>query len=179
MRLALTLALLLTVFFSPARGQGESTEIPDEITTSPKTPWHDFELAPQDEGITTRKVLLWLPNRFLDFIDIFRVDVGVGPSFGAVVRVTKYAQAGYRSFSPAALRIGDFGRTAPVMLEKSNEFGVSPFFSKSQDRQVCPGEIAAGADLFIVGLHAGVCVDQLYDFLTGLFFYDPGSDDLR
>ena len=179
MRNLLILLLLVQFSFRTLTACAETQEIPDQIAVSPKAPWHDFELTTEDDEITLRKTLLWLPNRFLDLVDIFRVDAGVGPSFGAVVRVSKYFQAGYRSFSPASLRIGDFGRHEPWLLEQSSEFGFSPFYSKSRDRSICSGEVAVAADLFIVGLHAGVCLDQLFDFITGIAFFDPNGDDLR
>jgi hypothetical protein len=121
---------------------------------------------------------MWIPNRVLDFIDIFRVDVGVGPSFGAVARVTKYGEVGYRMMAPASLRVGDFGREMPIMVESSNEFGVSPLYVDSKDRTVCPGEIGLGADVFLVGAYGGLCVDEFADFLAGLFFIDLKDDDL-
>ena len=53
--------------------------------------------ADGDKRSITQRVLLYIPNRVVDFLDIFRVDVGAGPSVGGVIRVTKYAQAGMRT----------------------------------------------------------------------------------
>ena len=50
-------------------------------------------------------------------------------------------------------------------------------FSRSKDRSVCPGEIGLGVDLFL-GVYAGICVDELADFATGIFFLDIKDDDL-
>lgn len=153
----------------------------DEVKTSPKPAWGEFEVVEQEK--TDRpwplKALLWVPNRILDFIDIFRVDLGAGPAVGVVGRITKYGQFGYRNMMPASLRIGDFGRKAPVMMERSNEFGIGPAFVDSKDRKICTGELGVGLDLFIVGGYAGVCVDELADFVTGIFFVDLKGDDLK
>ncbi len=147
--------------------------------TSPKEPWGEFKPVQENEGTPWwSHVLLWIPNRVLDLIDVFRVDAGVGPAFGGVVRVTKYAQAGYRQMLPVSLRVGDFGRQMPIVVEASNEIGVSPLFIESKDRNTCPGEFGLGADLFVVGAYGGVCVDEAVDFLAGIFFIDLKDDDM-
>ena len=150
-----------------------------EAETSPKPAWGEIDAAAIDHGQHSpwRSVLLWLPNRIMDFIDIFRVDVGVGPAVGAVIRVSKYGQAGYRNMLPASVRVGDFGRDTPVKVERSNEFGVGPAYVASKDRKICLGEVGAGADLLIAGVYAGICVDELADFAAGLFFIDLKDDD--
>lgn len=153
----------------------------ESTQASPKQPWGDFTL-----DSTTRKskepwwaqVLLWLPNRVMDFIDVFRVDVGAGPAFGAVARVTKFGQVGYRGVSPLSVRVGDFGRKPPFLLEHSSEMGIGPAYINSKDRKVCDAEIGLGADLF-VGAYGGICVDELLDFAAGIFFIDLKDDDLR
>jgi hypothetical protein len=151
----------------------------DLVPTSPKEGWSKLEPIDKGEGSPIwSQVLLWLPNRVLDLIDVFRVDVGVGPSFGAVVRVTKYGEVGYRQMAPASLRIGDFGRQMPILIESSNEFGVGPAYVNSSDRHVCPGEIGLGADVLVAGAYGGVCVDELADFLAGIFFIDLKDDDI-
>lgn len=134
--------------------------------------------AKKAERSTLKKVLWWLPNRFLDFTDIFRLDLGVGSSFGAAVRVTKYGQVAYRSVSPFSVRAGLMGRRAPFMIENSSEMGVGPLFIASNDREVTPLEIGVGADLFLVGAYGGFSVDELADFLGGIFMYDFKEDDL-
>ena len=152
------------------------------VQASPKQGWGDFDVEKEKQDAqppVLEQVLLYLPNRVLDFMDIFRVDVGVGPAAGGVIRVTKWAQAGIRTVAPASLRIGDFGRTWPVKVEHSSEIGISPAFVQSSDRKVCPGEVGVGLDLFIVGGYFGICFDELYDFVGGIFLYDPKGDDIK
>lgn len=132
-----------------------------------------------NDGVTVRKVLLYLPNRLLDLIDIFKVDVGVGPSFGAVVRVTKYVQAGARAVSPISVRVGLRGRKLPAFIETSSEIGISPAFRQSHDREVGAGELGAGIDFIALGLYAGVDVLAIGDFFGGIFGFDPSEDDVR
>jgi hypothetical protein len=176
------LAILFTASTtSPTLAQPASSErgYTDLVPASPKEPWADFKPIQENEGTPWwAEALLWIPNRVIDFIDIFRVDVGVGPAAGGVVRFTEYGQAGFRMMMPASIRIGDFGRALPVRVESSNEIGISPAFKQSKDRDVCPGEVGAGADLFIIGAYGGVCLDEVIDFVAGVFFLDPKDDDM-
>jgi len=146
---------------------------------SPKAPWGEFEVVKEEEPTTLTKVLLWLPNRLLDFVDIFRVDAGVGLATGAVVRITKYGQAGIITQSPGMLRIGDFGRASPLQVETTNEIGFGPAFKSAPERNLCPGIVGAGIDLVIVGAHIGFCPEELVDFALGIFTIDIMKDDLK
>ena len=125
------------------------------------------------------KAVLYLPNRVLDLLDIFRLDVGIGPSTGGVVRVTKWGQAGLRFFAPASLRVGLRGRRSPVFLERTSELGVGPLFAGSPQRKTTPLEVGAGIDLFLIGAYAGISLDSAGDFVAGLLGFDPAEDDLR
>lgn len=154
--------------------------VDDLVPTSPKPAWSDLATAVTDpEETWWDEILLYIPNRILDLLDVFRIDVGVGASFGAVVRVTEYGQVGYRQMMPMSFRVGDFGRRLPMMLETSNEFGVGPLYVPSSDREVCPAEIGVGADAFVVGAYGGICLDEVVDFVAGIFLVDLKEDDYR
>jgi len=177
--LLLCAALLYSSHSSVAQDRYTDGNYSDLVPTSPKEGWSKMEPIEKGEGSPIwSQVLMWIPNRILDLIDVFRLDVGVGPSFGAVVRVTKYGEIGYRQMAPASLRIGDFGRQMPFLVETSNEFGVGPAYVDSSDRHVCDGEIGLGADLLVAGAYGGVCVDEFADFIAGIFFIDLKDDDI-
>jgi len=177
--LALTIATFTTPLLANAQDRYSEGSYKELVPVSPKQGWEKLEPTQKGEGSPFwSQVLMWIPNRVLDLIDVFRVDVGVGPSFGAVVRVTKYGQLGFREVMPASIRVGDFGRQMPVLLETSNEFGVGPAYVNSADRNVCVGELGVGADALVAGAYAGVCVDEFADFVAGLFFIDLKDDDL-
>jgi hypothetical protein len=182
-----TLLITLTTAYcialaTPPSASAQTTPLADgheAVPTSPKEPWGEFTPVQENEGTPWwSHVLLWLPNRVLDLVDVFRVDVGVGPAVGGVVRVTEYAQVGYRQMLPASLRVGDFGRQLPVIVETSNEIGISPLFIQSKDRKLCPGEVGLGVDIALVGAYGGVCLDEAVDFLAGIFFIDLKDDDM-
>lgn len=176
--LAACTSLCLLISVATAKADSELSSL--EAAASPKNAWGDFKVgAPPDEREPLwSQILLWIPNRVLDFIDIFRVDVGAGLAFGAVARVTKYGQVGIRTVAPLSVRVGDFGRKAPVLLEHSSEMGIGPLYLESKDREICTLEVGAGADLFL-GLYGGVCLDELADFAGGIFFLDFKKDDLK
>ncbi|NDC37092.1 MAG: hypothetical protein EBZ48_03460 [Proteobacteria bacterium] len=169
--------LLMSAACSEVFAQSEADRPPTTVAASPKTGWAAPPKA--EEPSSGRKILLWLPNRIMDFLDIFRVDVGVGPSAGGVVRVTKYAQAGYRQMLPMSARVGLMGRRPPVMLETNNEIGVGPIFMQNSKRKVCVGEVGLGLDLFIAGGYAGICLDEAVDFVSGIFTVDTKDDDFQ
>ena len=154
---------------------GEPVYLGDEYTGY-KRERGDPMTGNPDES-TMHKVLLYIPNRVVDFIDIFRVDVGAGPAVGGVVRVTKWAQAGYREMDPGSLRIGLHGRRFPAWVERDNEYGFGPSFNQSDDREVTPGEVGVGVDLLLVSGYVGVSVDEAFDFVAGIFTIDVKDDD--
>jgi len=173
------LAALLLLMAAPlAAAAGDEVYAP----ASPNKPWPlDFpgQQRSPEEASWVRPVLLWLPNRFLDLADVLRFDAGAGPAYGGVLRISRYGQGGYRRLAPWSLRAGARGRRWPLMIERSAEEGIGPWYSASPQRKVCPGELGAGLDLGLAGAYLGICLDALPDLLAGLFFADTDRDDLR
>lgn len=138
----------------------------------------EIEIEMELERSLPYVIAMYLPNRVLDVWDIFRIDVGIGPSFGAIVRITRYFPIGYRAVTPASVRIGMHGRRAPIFMESSSEFGIGPVFVASEHRDITPVEVGAGVDLFVAGAYVGFSFDELADFLLGIFGVDFKEDDL-
>ena len=182
-KLLLALVCVAVLLGQPSGASGQDLGVvpgyQDLVPTSPKEAWKDLSAVEINEGTPWwADVLLYIPNRVLDLIDVFRIDVGVGASVGGVVRVTEYAQAGYRQMMPVSLRVGDFGRQFPVLVESSTEIGVSPAFKQSADRDVCKAELGLGLDILLLGGYGGICLDELADFVGGIFLVDFKGDDL-
>ncbi len=178
--LSLTIAAFVT---SPASAEddAEFDPVPNVVLGDEYTEYQKLKpgKTPKQETPFWRKALLYLPNRFLDLIEIVKADVGVGPSFGAVVRLTKYGQVGARSVAPFSARAGLRGRKFPLFLEHSSEFGIGPLFVESHDRSVGSGEVGAGVDLVVAGAYLGVDFVALTDFFLGIFGADVSDDDLK
>lgn len=179
MRKILTWIFVLSIlgaFVSTALAQQDGSE----VGVSPKAPWGEFTISEEEEKGTPvwTQILLWIPNRIMDAWDIFRIDIGAGPAVGGVVRLSEHGQMGYREISPFSVRVGAFGRSAPVKVETANEFGIGPGYVSSKDRKVCPGEVGIGLDL-VIGGYVGICADELLDFAAGIFFLDVKDDDIK
>jgi hypothetical protein len=169
--LALALSMVVTILTAAAQEERD-------IAVSPKTPWGNFDLVVEEEPHWSRTALLWLPNRVLDFIDIFRGDIGVGNSWGAAVKATEFVQLGYRKMNPNSYRLGMFGRMEPFITEKGYEGGVSTYYHLTEGRPNCPTELGASLDILFVGAHLGVCSEEVWDFIAGLATFDSSEDDL-
>ena len=151
--------------------------IPDHVMVSPNAGW--LEVPESEDPSLGNRVLYWIPNRLLDFWDIVRIDGGIGPSLGGAVRLTRYVQIASRKFAPASLRIGAMGRRLPIMLESSDEQGIEPFaYSPSTQRDICTYEVGLGLEFIIAGAYLGICPEEFFDFIGGIFLLDFEHDDL-
>ena len=168
--LLLVASSLLIVF--PCAAQTESAPV------SPKRAWGEFEVVEEEgEASPFRQTILWIPNRILDFIDIFRIDLGIGASIGGAVRLTEHANLSHRRMHPASLRVGGFGRDWPFLWEDVDDVSFGENKHISEKRTICPGEFGASIELGIVGGYSGICLDELFDFLGGIFLFDFKEDD--
>ncbi|MEZ4753211.1 MAG: hypothetical protein R3A13_02750 [Bdellovibrionota bacterium] len=180
LRIGLFIGLCLSIscaVYSTAYADEHSTTLAE---TSPKAPWGEFSVVEEKgEYPVWTQVLLWFPNRIMDALDIFKLDIGAGTSTGGVVRISKYVQGGYRDMGDTgSLRIGFAGRRMPAFIEESTEKGFINSFQESKEREICPGEVGVGVDLF-AGVYAGVCLDEAVDFVGGIFLWDPKDDDIK
>ncbi|MCB0323192.1 MAG: hypothetical protein KDD69_06440 [Bdellovibrionales bacterium] len=126
----------------------------------------------------TQIALYYIPNRILDLIDIFRFDLGVGVSYGGVVRVTRYGQLGFRGFAPRSVRFGIRGRRSPIFVERFPEYGIGPNFVNTGARLPSQFEVGLGLDALLIGAYAGLSFDELVDFFAGLILLDPKQDEV-
>ena len=124
------------------------------------------------------QIAMYIPNRVLDILDILRVDVGVGPAIGGVVRFSKDGQLAYRKQLPGSLHLGLRGRNSPLFIEKRDEIGVSPSFSQSKDRPVAPAEFGAGIDVGLLSIYGGLDLGSIGDCLLGFVGVDLANDDI-
>lgn len=169
----LALPVILLVPNSPLQAQVNPHEVAMPPMMHPTT-------APDDrfnESPWYISAAMWLPNRALDLIDIFRLDVGLGGGVGVVATATQALQIGARPLYPASARLGLFGREAPLLIETEGDLGITPTFTAAHGRTRAPSEVGLGIDL-LAGVYAGVVVEEIFDFIAGLAFFDPSGDDL-
>ena len=133
------------------------------------------------------KYILFLPNRILDLLDVFRLNVGIGPGIGINIRATRFAQAGIASYD--CIKVGIIGRQGWIYMEESKEFGVSVMyiedskavaplisFKDKTDRQLL--EVGGFVYAFFVGAEAAIRLKELADFFLGWGLIDFCEDDL-
>ncbi len=131
------------------------------------------------------RLLLWIPNRVFDVLDIVRMRVRVGPGFSASVRATELADVALGGHATvfAGLPGPRNGPQIPwpVGLETYAGLEVSIADIGSEDDrhgpQYGPLEVGAGVQLLLLGLDLGVDPFDALDLLAGIGFLDPKGDD--
>lgn len=131
------------------------------------------------------KLLLYVPNRVLDALDIVRLRARVGPGLAVGVRATKVASAYIGSY--AAIYAGLPGpRLRPTvklpvglesysgvdvsLAEATVSGGIGPDYSFT--------EFGLSVHLLLLGLDVGLDPWEVVDLVTGLVLIDLRGDDL-
>ena len=168
MRRYMLLLVVLAVLLAPYLSFGE-----DNAVEAEKRP-----------GIF-HKIVMYIPNRILDVLDIVRCRVRVGPGVAVDVRATEAVNVfagsyvsfyaglpGPRCRKMPKLPIGIESKTGAEVsvVDVSTGFGADPDYS--------PTEIGAGIHLLLVGVDVGIDPWEIVDFVGGIFFLDPRNDDL-
>ena len=142
------------------------------------------EASPETQGVMDR-VLLYLPNRVFDLMDVVRVRVRFGPGIAASLRATRPASISVASYE--ATYVGLPGpRRRPEMPHLVGPESLSGFrlsvvnrtAPTENDPGYGPAEVGAGAHFGLVGLDLGVDLLEMLDLVTGFFLIDLTGDDL-
>ena len=174
-----------------ARAQDENS--PGYVGVGDEIPRYEVDDVPRYDGEEVEvqsnhsifhQIILYVPNRILDLIDIARARVRVGPGVAAVVRITEYAQLNLGSYGAvfAGLPGPRMGVTPRLPLgmevytgaafsvfEASVTGGVGPEYS--------PTEIGVGVHAGIIGADAGIDPVEIADFFAGFALIDLRDDD--
>ncbi|MCX7625905.1 MAG: hypothetical protein N2Z21_06805 [Candidatus Sumerlaeaceae bacterium] len=129
-----------------------------------------------NKGDVLHMLLYYVPNRVLDFVDIFRLSVGVGVGYGVNVRLTELAEVGLGNYE--STRFGMKGRILPIYEENIDEAGVAFLGFVNGCLQRDPTEIGADLHVGVVGAQAAVSVAEAADFVVGFLMIDLQGDDL-
>lgn len=167
--LAAAAAILMTPAISNAGG-----ELPQRGPIGPVCP--PVVQAPAKCYNAWDIVLYYVPNRVLDFVDIFRLNIGIGCGWGFNVRATELAEIGYGCYETT--RFGMKGRVLPVYEENINEGGVAFLGYVNGCLQRDPTEIGADLHVAVIGAQAAVSLAEAADFITGFILVDLQQDDL-
>lgn len=130
------------------------------------------------------KVLLYVPNRLLDLLDIVRVRVRVGPGFGAGVRVTRAVSAQVTSYASGYIGLPgprqDNTILSPVGAEVHSGVGLSYLNAETEVNGPNYSETEVGADihLMVAGISVGFDPLEIADFIVGFAGFEIVDDEL-
>lgn len=172
------LTVLLALGGNPDAGADEL-----DLLMSPAVEFAQVAPAPARVNFG-RRVLWYVPNRFMDLLDIFRFRVRLGPGWAAGMRITDFG----------ACYMGDYHSVygglpgprnlhyirAPVGFESLKGIvfcGVNATDDTPYGPGYGPTEVAIGVHLGLIGVDAGFDPLEFADFLSGFFFFDFEHDD--
>ena len=137
-----------------------------------------------EERSDLHQVLLYIPNRILDFLDIFRIRARIGPGLGLGIRATKYAQVYLGSYASiygglpgprmrqlpkSPIGLETYSGAALSVLDGTVDGGYGPDYS--------PTEVGVNLHLAIIGIDVEIDPVEIVDFVGGIATFDLRDDD--
>jgi hypothetical protein len=132
--------------------------------------------AAQESDGNWRTAAWYLPNRVLDLLDIFKLNLSGGLGGGVDLRITRLFEAGFSDYN--VVRVGLNGRRIPVYREKLDESSITLFGITSGMRTRDPWEVGGTLHFVVLGAEAAFNVKSALDFVGGFFLLDLEDDDL-
>lgn len=140
--------------------------------------------AERDRGLG-HKILFYLPNRLLDFVDIFRFRLKAGPGLSASLRATEPLSFYVGEHDTFFVGLSGPRRSVSNWRPWGREQAKGIIFfgiDATDDTPYLPEhsrvDLNVGAHLGFVGADAGVCPLEIVDFFGGLIGRDLSGDDL-
>ena len=153
-------------------------------TSSPASPTEQ-DASEEEEGHSVGHIiLLYLPNRLLDLLDIGRARLRVGPGIAFGLRITDAADVFFGSYISAyfglpgprqhklprsPIGIESYNGAEVSLAKVTTGVGFSPDYSFT--------EIGLSLHPALVGADVGIDPWQIIDFALGLFCLDVAEDD--
>jgi hypothetical protein len=159
-------------------GRAEEAFVAPAATNTPA-------VASQPAHSLGHKLLLYIPNRCLDLIDIFRFRVRAGPGLSADARVTMYAANFIGQYNSFYLGLPG-PRRAPVLPRPVGReamkgllvMGVDATDDTQYPAHYSDSEVTLGTQVLLLGLDLGFDPIEMGDFLAGWLTIDVTHDDL-
>ncbi len=159
-----------------------------QSTETTKPPSQEKAVPAKEGHGVAHKLLLYIPNRVFDVLDVARVRLRLGPGLGLGVRVTKIASLYLGSYASAyiGLRGPRLHPEIPWPFGADTNSGVQiSVINETTDEPEEKGapaygllEIGADGQLILFGAALGVDPLEVVDFVTGIFLVDLTGDDL-
>jgi len=160
---------------TPTSGKTQTTTTQTTVTQRSQT----------QEVPRKHPILMYIPNRIFDVLDIVRARVRLGPGISVGARVTSIVTVFVGGHSTAYVGVpGPRGKpevSLPFGLEDNSGPALAP--TKESEEQAAkrpyygPMEIGAEAQAAIAGVSVGVEPLEALDLLAGIFFIDLKGDD--
>jgi hypothetical protein len=133
-----------------------------------------------DAGVV-KSIVLYIPNRVFDILDIVRLRLRVGPGLSAGVSATELADVfvGAHTSVYAGLR-GSRGKPEipwPFGIENRAGAEISIADATASNVYNDPLGFGAEAQLGIIGINVAIEVYDILDLITGFIFIDLAKDD--
>jgi hypothetical protein len=180
----LTFGLLTGIAAQPALADSAS---PSQSVTTQTTTTQTTVTQKSQSNETPRKhpILMYIPNRIFDVLDIVRARVRIGPGLSVGARVASIVTVFVGGHSTAYVGLpGPRGKPAvslPFGLEDSSGPALAPTRETKEEAAkhpyYGPMEIGAEAQAAIVGINVGVEPLEALDLLAGILFIDLKGDD--
>lgn len=164
----------------------------------------DIAEKPSTAAWLASKVLMYVPNRVMDILDITSFSIGTGVASALKVRVTRAFGFGW-GIGPSGKFVKDYDRRIGFALDKDKEIflpgaGIgdvqreyttgnlidywfqyegmllpgNPIFARDKAYDYWAIEVEAAA---FVGVKVAIHPLEIADFIAGIFFYDGISKD--
>lgn len=134
----------------------------------------------EKKGHMGKKILLYLPNRILDLLDVVRLGVHVGPGIGLDLRVTRFVQLA--ADTSADVGVAWQGRDKlPVVSQIYHTMALGPVrvgAGTGLRYKHTLSETSVTANAGLAGFFVAYDSAELLDFLAGWTTYDLKKDDL-
>ncbi|MCI0589980.1 MAG: hypothetical protein L0323_24470 [Planctomycetes bacterium] len=128
------------------------------------------------------RLLLYVPNRLLDLLDVLHLGYGVGPGLGVEFHFTRHGRLG--AVAGGDVGLAWLGRwTSPVECAAyaRASLGTRETIAESSlgERWRYPRWDVGYSVFALVGVaYAAIAPDEIVDFLVGFSTYDTKGDDL-
>lgn len=160
-----------TNIYTPRLGTPINSDTPTAYEPMPCPP------KPPSMGVKALQAICWyLPNRFMDLIDIPRAYITIGDGMGMSFRLTKYVL--YASwFEDDAFCIGWTKRKPLFFGEQVQERYFSFLAAREGKMDRDPTDVGLAVHLAIGGLNVAISGGELLDALAGWVGIDLMGDD--
>lgn len=187
-RLSIIVMLLLLAGITGCAGTA-----PSRVKTAGASQWKPAYQSPtaMDETVNAttgpglgHQLIWYIPNRFLDLMDVFRIRLRAGPGLAANVRLTDYADVFIGTYYTAFVGLPgprlqpDLRWPWGLEYEKGLKLmGVDASDDLNHEPGYSPTECNAGVQFLMLGLELGFDPVEFADFFSGLILIDLREDD--